>query len=83
MLPYVVGEGSYGYAIFPKNKWKKQMIDDRGKKIKNINDNKEFSSMGQAARFYGISTDLIRKSIKENRNVRSYKTRWSYQFVEI
>ena len=59
------------------------MINTYGKKIKNILDNREYSSMGEASRYYGISVDLIRKSIKENRTVKSYKTRKTYQFIEI
>ena len=55
------------------------MIDTYGKKIKNILDNREYRSIGCAAKYY----DLIRKSIKENRPVKSYKTRKTYQFVEI
>ena len=82
IFPYVVGERNYGYAAFPKNKWKKQMIDNYGKRIRNVFDNREYLSMGEASRYYGISVDLIRKSIKENRSVKSYKTKLSYQFVE-
>ena len=47
------------------------MINTYGKKIRNILDNREYSSIGEAARCYDISTDLIRKSIKENRTVKS------------
>ena len=83
IIPYVVGERYYGYVAFPKNKWKERMIKTYGKKIKNILDNREYSSIGEAARCYDISTDLIRKSIKENRTVKSYKTRKTYQFIEI
>lgn len=83
IFPYIVGENSYGNVCFPKNKWKNRMIDTYGKKIKNILDNREYKSIGSAAKCYDISVDLIRKSIKENRPVRSYKTRKTYQFVEI
>ena len=83
IIPYVVGERNYGCVAFPKNKWKERMINTYGKKIKNILDNREYSSIGEAARCYDISTDLIRKSIKENRTVKSYKTRKTYQFIEI
>lgn len=79
----MVGEKYYGYATPPVNKWKKQMIEEHGKRIKNILDNREYLSMGEASRFYGIKIDLIRKSIKENRSVKSYKTKQTYHFVEI
>ena len=83
IIPYVVGESNYGRVYFPKNKWKNHMIDTYGKKVKNILDNREYRTIGCAAKYYDISNDLIRKSIKENRPVRSYKTRKTYQFVEI
>lgn len=83
ILPYVVGEKHYGYAAPPVNKWKRRMIEERGKRIKNILDDREYLSMGAASRFYGIKIDLIRKSIKENRSVKSYKTKQIYHFVEI
>lgn len=83
IIPYVVGENNYGNVYFPKNKWKNRMIDNCGKKIKNILDDSEHKSIGCAARYYDISVDLIRKSIKENRPIRSYKTRKTYQFIEI
>lgn len=83
IFPYVVGESSYGNVYFPKNKWKNRMINTYGKKIKNILDDREYRSIGSAARYYDISVDLIRKSIKENRTVKSYKTRKTYQFIEI
>lgn len=59
------------------------MIEERGKRIKYILDNREYLSMGEASRFYGIKIDLIRKSIKENRSVKSYKTKQTYRFVEV
>ena len=83
IFPYVVGESSYGNVYFPKNKWKNRMINTYGKKIKNILDDREYRSIGSAARYYDMSVDLIRKSIKENRTVKSYKTRKTYQFIEI
>ena len=83
IYPYVVGENSYGRVYFPKNKWKNHMIDSYGKKVKNILDNREYRSIGCAAKYYDISNGLMRNSIKEKRPVRSYKTRETYQFVEI
>lgn len=83
IFPYVVGESGYGNVYFPKNKWKNRMVNTYGKKIKNILDDREYKSIGSAVRYYDISVDLIRKSIKENRPVKSYKTRKTYQFIEI
>lgn len=84
-MPYVVGEKNYGYIDHNEIKELYRNINEKHKnrvRIKNVLDNKEFNSINHAKRYYGISEDAIRRSMRENVIVKC-RNRLTYKFERI
>lgn len=89
MIPYVVGERNYGlccnggaykYNKDSVNRGIENSIKVTSKKVKCLNDNMEFSSMSEAARYYGIQTQTVSNSVRKNRSILNKKQNKFYQF---
>lgn len=87
IFAYVIGEEKYGlstkYDKFWTDKARENSKKVCSKKVRCLNDNKDFSSMGEASKYYGISTSSVSVSISQNRKILCKKDNIMYQFVLI
>lgn len=92
ILPYIIGERKYKQFAYEcplkiskesKENAMRSCREKFGMKVKCLNDNTEFLSMTEAAKYYKISVSTIRKSAKENKKVLCKNDNKKYQFIFI